>query len=506
MKKVMKKGMKNIHICIAVSLIFALLSCEDSQVSNDVQTPLPLQVLALDPELAGAIVYEDINEDGILNASENFAFTDADGYVTYNPVNSVNYCAISIEHRHCFRLLFPQATIRVVKGYDIRSKGQNTAQMSLRYTATSNDLDSVVVSPLSSVPILNVANDSNFVELSSETDKNNYVTALGLNAAVSVISEILSERYPEVGNTNNLPADFGTYVYQAVNNLLENQTISNINQLTSADVNNIVTASTAIIDVAYQRAGYTPAIVLDLASDKISTISQNIEALSTVVATLTNSGSTAVLVVATPQIVESLVVKATANNTSTFQSNADFATSDTAVVAGTSQTLVELLSDENNLANTSRLASDNFDSLSMSGVVLDNVAKFPALANKRLDLSVGGNGVSARIILDFMVDAGGPTDSGNFDVCVRYQDSSTPDLNTTGSLLNGSWALQTPNQLVGYITFVGTEFSIRIIRNSATEYQLDYGGELRNWENPVSLADSPSESVASESACQQLLQ
>ena len=497
-------NMKKVYT--AISVFFVLLACEDNRQSNTVQTPLPLQVLALDPELAGAIVYEDTNGDGILNAGENYAFTDADGYVTNNPNTAVNYCEISTDNRHCFRLLFSKSIIRVVKGYDVRSKGQNRLQMSLSYTATSNDLNSVVVSPLSSVPSLEAAVDANFVELSSTTDRTNYATALKLYSAVAVISELLSARYPNIGEKSNLPADFGVYVYKAVDNLLKNQTISDINRLSSIDVKNIINASIGIIDTAYQNAGYTTTVVLD--SDKVNRISENIEVLSNIVTTLTASTNKNQVIIATPQIIEALVVKAAANNTSTFKSNVDFVAEGRVITGMTNTSLVALLSVESNLANNFILAREDFASLTRDDILLADIAKFLNLANKRLILSTNADGVDARIIIDFTANSANNT--GDINICIRYRDSNgVKQLETSGSHLRGGWVMQTANQLVAYIAFADIEFSIRVIRNSATKYQLDYGGQLRQWNVAGSangdFLDSPSVLSTSNATCTQTL-
>jgi hypothetical protein len=133
----------------------------DSSGSQDVGTKggtasRALAARTVDGYLAGATVYVDQNENGVLDAFEPRAVTDSDGYFSYNHKTSVDYCAASaqpIHARHCLKASIAadaEVLIRVTGGYDTVTRLPFEGVMSLRSRELdSNDLR--LVTPMTSM-------------------------------------------------------------------------------------------------------------------------------------------------------------------------------------------------------------------------------------------------------------------------------------------------------------------------------------------------------------------
>ena len=483
-------------------LVFFLFSCQTEEVIDNLQEPRTIQVLALDPELAGAVVYEDINDNAILDASEKFAFTDVDGYVSYNPKKNIDYCLLSTSHIHCFQLLDEDTTIRIANGYDTRSRGKNDLQLKLDYKVNqvTDTRDSVVVSPLSSLPSIAVDYNNNFLELESDEDRTDLGNAINVHSVLSSMGGFLLDKFPAYGSNDSLPNDLGHILYATLDELLSTSEISNISLLTSDDVLLIINGAETKIKSEYASLDLDAASVSDADKQRLS---QNIGSISSVVDLVTEDDSTEVLLTVMPLLAHVLSQKAQQQTVAQFASDIDFITS-AKIISGADQTLVEVLANQQNLINTDVLQTMQFAEIIQAELVLEDVSHYPSLVSKRIDLNFSGDAVDSRILVDF---TGGESD-GDINICIKYESSSSQFqlLETSGSHIAGSWSLQTPNQIVTYIEFGETAFPFRIIKLSDTKYQVDYDGVLRDWSatpvNGSNLPDIPESIQYSSSTCE----
>ncbi len=105
--------MKKLYSMAAVSLALLLSGCGSNDENQDVpsaETTLPqidivLPLSIMNGYVANALVWVDFRENGAIDGSEPFAFSDNQGFVSFNPNTGVNYCESSEAslQRYCLR-------------------------------------------------------------------------------------------------------------------------------------------------------------------------------------------------------------------------------------------------------------------------------------------------------------------------------------------------------------------------------------------------------------------
>lgn len=112
-------------ICVAL-----LTACGGANEDQDVQTNpvderIALTGLALNGYVANALVWVDSRTNNTLDGFEAYAYTDAQGYISYNPTTGVNYCDASDESLQRFCLKTSTQTgklvIKAAKGVELLS-------------------------------------------------------------------------------------------------------------------------------------------------------------------------------------------------------------------------------------------------------------------------------------------------------------------------------------------------------------------------------------------------
>ncbi|NMH60911.1 hypothetical protein [Alteromonas ponticola] len=80
---------------VALAVVAGLTGCggSDSQDSSPAQEPFQLAGRGVDGYIANAIVWIDVKANNRVDSFEPFAFTDAQGFYSYNPNTGVDYCA-----------------------------------------------------------------------------------------------------------------------------------------------------------------------------------------------------------------------------------------------------------------------------------------------------------------------------------------------------------------------------------------------------------------------------
>ncbi|MEM0909483.1 MAG: hypothetical protein AAGJ37_00825 [Pseudomonadota bacterium] len=105
--------MKKIHLLSAISLALAITACGSPDENQDVpsldanttQSDVVIPLSLMNGYVANALVWVDFRENGAIDGSEPFAFSDNEGFVSFNPNTGVNYCASSEQslQRYCLR-------------------------------------------------------------------------------------------------------------------------------------------------------------------------------------------------------------------------------------------------------------------------------------------------------------------------------------------------------------------------------------------------------------------
>jgi len=132
----MKTIAKYSRIAFAVLLTHSLFACgganenQDGILPNQTQLPtvdrsIPIAGLAMDGFIANGLVWIDIKDNDSVDGTEPTAYTDSQGYFSYNPNTGVNYCDAKQAHlqQYCLKTGLTQGNveIKVSKGIKVIS-------------------------------------------------------------------------------------------------------------------------------------------------------------------------------------------------------------------------------------------------------------------------------------------------------------------------------------------------------------------------------------------------
>jgi len=219
----------------------------------------------IDGDVAGALVFIDSNNNGTRDAWEACAFTDNDGYFSYNPATKTNYCSIDAavqQRQYCLitPTNFDELVLRADGGYDAVTNEAFLGQMSRRVKVTpGKDRGALIISPLTT--LLTSARDENSqttllnaLDLGKDDLDTDYLNTDGsgsinpklLNKAIkihkinTVLSDSLTDAYPEIGDNTGTPNDASSIVYS---NLAQEMISS------GADLDNVLSSPQVFSDV-----------------------------------------------------------------------------------------------------------------------------------------------------------------------------------------------------------------------------------------------------------------
>ncbi|HMU65796.1 MAG TPA: hypothetical protein PKE57_01545, partial [Cellvibrionaceae bacterium] len=223
-------------------------------VNNSAGSETTLKGLAIDGHLARAKVYIDSDNNGVRDAWEPFAFTDNEGYFSYNPNSQKNYCASNAtaeESQYCLKPArqYDNASLRITGGYDSLTGEPFIGQLSLRLKDVNSNQ---VISPLSS--LIGGLSDSQSATLLGKlglksSDLTTDYTAPGanvngelLNNAVKIhkVASLLGKKigavYTALGDENGMPSDGTSHAYQELARALSGYNGSLDEALTDANL------------------------------------------------------------------------------------------------------------------------------------------------------------------------------------------------------------------------------------------------------------------------------
>jgi len=271
---------KNTFLAITLSSLMAGCSVTEQDVGLGSDAELGGRVV--DGYIARAIVFVDSNENGVLEAWESRAYTDGDGYFTYNPLDQVNYCVADTPRSlaiHCLR--FPigidESLIRVLGGYDITTGEPFKGMMTLRASPNTDVALLNNSSPITS--LLAVMNHDNVnalaasmgyadtspllqdflqrledIEDNDQESQRRVLTGAALQAhkMVDVLAHYLEGLLTsnKFGDSKGLPEDSTPFVYQAMATVISTQLATD----SSFDLNTFFKTNTSIKTVIEKAA------------------------------------------------------------------------------------------------------------------------------------------------------------------------------------------------------------------------------------------------------------
>lgn len=498
-------------------------------------TPQPIQGLVIDGYLARALVFLDYDNNSTRDPWEPFAFTDDDGYYSFNPHTDTDYCAADASpdlQLHCLKSSrnLANTVIRVDGGYDVSTGEPFYGQMSRRIQTNSDGINNLVISPLTTI----------LTHAKSESEKTAILSALGVNSAdldidyfnadnssnidsallntalklhktVSVMNHFISAHYDEIGNHSGSANDLTSFLYRHlahelisraidINTLLSDaQAMGNILSRAENDARNIYDQWEMFLPVA--GLSFNPVI------EQSRQIGQLIDQLIPQDDPAINQEQ----VNGIAKLIETITLKAMREplNNGTFNGAISFLQSaeNQYLVSELLSSLTSDTADVNGLANRN-FASEEFrdpETIRSIAQLPSNTGAFERIAGKQLRVSDMDLGHAPNRLKDSEVEFyfhGQDNDMrGRFDACVKYIEDATSDgklgeANTRGELVTGYWSLLgaernngTSYSLLLTIRFLGSTYQAILkpagfatfneIEMSAVRF--DYAGELRTW-------------------------
>lgn len=496
--------------------------------------------VVVDGYLARSTVFLDTNNNGTRDPWESYAFTDNEGYYSYNPNTDTDYCASTASAEQAQYCLVgnterSDVVVRIDGGYDILTGEPFLGQLSRRIDAsvTSERRDSVIT-PITSLltnvtdtsdrsTLLNAIGvresdlDVDYLNVNGEgaIDTALLNTALKVHKTVSVLSDRLTDTYTIIGDEIGTPNDASSAVYPD----LASQIISSGLNFDEAVQDSNVLAG--VLDAAeeqlrqvYERKDLTPPADLgDVSSpgafSRVIDITSDIPAL---VDRLVNPDTVSSNedAVGVTRALESVVVMTVNNNQNTSIDNAiEFFSqeSNDELIEALTQALASNTADVSSLS-ANDFTGDDFDSvgeIASAASLPEDTVPFSSMAGFQLKVSDLDLGVGPADLKDsevefyFVGEQGGL--SGAFTACAKYIDGANVDGslgegNTRGELLDGFWSLLGATEgndesysLLLTITFLGATYQA-IMKPAGTEQiddttvhriRFDNDGDFKVW-------------------------
>lgn len=440
---------------------------------------------AIDGYIARATVFIDSNNNGTRDAWEPWAFTDNQGYFSYNPITDGDYCAETATaqaSQYCLSSTteYSEAVLRIDSGYDTLTAEPFAGQLARRITvADGANVENTIISPITSLlthvdaaqreqVLMALDIESDDVELdylgtagSDSIDSQLLNKAIKIHKAVTVLSDRLTDIYTEVGNEFDTPNDATAAVYRSLAAEIVQSGSQLDNVLLSIDaLARVIESAEDEIIALYQRKDYSMPSQTRL--QKQEAFNRVIDVTSELAA-LTNQliaphvDIDLAKATGSARLVEVLTIKAL-RETSSDDASIDsminfFETADDNLV----DVLVDAVSSE--LADVGALVENDFSGsdfdseqeVIQAAQLPDDAEPFTQLSGMTLRISDLDLGTAPNRVGDSEVEFyfGGDTDGldGSFSACVKFiKDANVAtgalgDGNTRGELVDGFWSL-----------------------------------------------------------------
>ena len=502
--------------------------------------------LAIDGHLARAKVYIDSDNNGVRDAWEPSAFTDNEGYFSFNPHSQKNYCAANAsaeEAQYCLNAnrQYDNATLRISGGYDTLTGEPFKGQLSLRLKDVG---ENHVISPLSSLtsalsPTQATALRSKLkINLSEEeedyTPKDRNTNgellnrAIKLHKVVALLSEKITGIYTALGDENGLPVDATNILYEALAKALSNYSGTMEDALVDENLlKNVAIAAELAIQKRYAEkelplpAQSSDASKFDVIVGRVQELTPLIDELIPPIKELpavdARAGARAVEVLGSKAANEKLKDPATDRAFTFFREN--IGTGVLQVLGDPQADIIQLtehIFTEENISNPA--------SIQTIGQVAPQATPFTRLSGKQLrvaDMDLGQKPNNLKDI-EFELYFAGAADAtaGSFTACAKYvkkakADGSLGKGNTRGELVKGYWSLMDSQNITNNYSllltfeFLGANYqaimkSVGTRSIEGTSYQalrFDNNDEYRIWYSANGL-EAQSLVPTSSSQCQ----
>ncbi len=487
-------GSKLKVLCIS-ALVFNLMACggtgqDSGSVTEFSQT---FSGVGIDGYLARSTVFIDANNNGTRDAWEAWAFTDNEGYYSFNKRTGVDYCASNAtpqQRQYCLvsNIEHANVVVRIDAGYDVITGEPFSGQLSRRVNAnesgaTENNVLSPITTLFTSVEeqsdrqslLESLAIEESHLDVDYLNDNGNVNapllnTSLKIHKVVSVLSDRLTDTYTEIGEDFGTPNDASSAVYPNLATQIINAQRSSGANLDAALSNpstllaTLDTAESSLREVYERKEFPLPADMGDTTNagsfERVVSVASRLSAVVNNLIDLAAASVTLDDAIGGNRALEALVIKTinepTTNDTSIDNAISFFETRNNPGNESRVDTLLANLSFET--ADVSTLASSNFnfeDDLDImeASNLPEGASAFTQIGGRQLrvsDLDLGqgfGSTDADDSEVEFYFDGSAGDIDGSFKACVKHVDGANvvaDDLGeggTEGELVEGFWSL-----------------------------------------------------------------
>lgn len=531
-----------------ITTVMSLTACsggdqDQGQVSS---TQKVFSGVAVDGHIARGKVFIDSNNNGTRDPWEDFAFTDDQGYYSYNPNTDTDYCAASAsaeQQQYCLRTssTTSNTVLRVDGGYDRLTGEPFLGQLSRRInTLSPADQQNLVISPLSSLlsglndrqrettllthlGIERSALDIDYLNVDGEAgiDAHLLNTALKVHKIVTVLSDKVDDNYRQMREQPGIPNDASSAVYGSLaEHMLANNQDLNTVANDASQLISVLDASEARIRRFYeQRDLELPTDVGDSqnpgqflrTANIASQVPRVVDRLLSVFDTAMDQGQ----VLGNARALEALIIKAV-NEQGT---NTSIDTAFSFFLDSNNDSLIESLriALSDNQADINALVNHdfNFDSseqITAAARIRDDTVAFSELDGKKLRISELDLGFAPNNLKDIELELyfsdGNNALSGSIIACAKYIDGASQtelgEGNFRGEILSGYWSLlgateAAPSSYSLLLTFdfLGANYQAimkpaGLTTISSQQYhqiRFDYNGDFKIWHSVEGFAE-----------------
>lgn len=559
--------MKNSQITLALYLSCVLVGvsgCGGSGQDVPEQKALTKDVsfsgLAIDGHIARAMVFLDTNNNATRDPWEAFAFTDNDGYYSYNPKTKIDYCATTAtieQAQYCLRSAqaMTSVVVRTDGGYDVLTGEPFVGQLSRRVDVSGEQTVFSVISPITTL-LVSAANESeaNTILTSLDLQKSDldidYVnsteivntkilkTAVTVQKVASVLADRLTDTYTKIGDDFGTPNDASAIVYNEIAKHLVVNKSSFSDVTNTSTLANILDKSEEKLRAIYANNDYP--LPQDMGSaaqlgkfERIIGTASQIPVLVNTLIPITPNAQMQSDVAGNVKAIESVVIKTLnerGTDTSIDSAIKFFTNTNNQTLVNTLTTgLSDTTSDLNALIKSDFTAAvTSPESIAQLVKIPETIQPFGAIAGFKIKVSDMNLGFAPNNLKDeeveFYFQGGSNAANGSFLACVKYindasSDGTLGDGNTRGELVKGYWSLlgATETNLASYnllltIEFLGAKYSatikpaesVVVAGETIKQYRFDNNGEFIVWRSPQGLR--PIDSLPTSSReCEQRL-
>jgi len=535
---------------LALAGVLGLAGCGSSDKQDEPKNGGGSRVVsarAIDGYLVRATVWADLNGNGKLEAFEPRAFTDDDGYFSYNHLTGTDYCAAdasAAQARFCLRLTGVGADepvlLRVRGGYDSATGLPFKGMLSMR----TSDLDPsqpMVVTPLTSL-LAEAPSDASNVNPDRRAAGSSALDALINSGLITGPSDAGADTY--AGSPSMF---FVSQMLQLLNRTLDTATETvSIHQ--NFDVGAYYSGFNAGIMGEIVGAGglagrdFSAALLVE---DDVAALMQRILAkLSLLNPDMSETDVKALLRTLARSVSElaaiaglldklpvdqftaqqrdavarsfALVMEVVRNNPGGEAADRLIAWLNNQVTeAGIGSDLLGLGGDDVDISllidATIDPSSNTVSAMAKLPEAVRNV--FSSVVNTSVGVKVDKNDERGAALLFVFGEAGAT--SGDIKLCVRYQDDSG-DFDTGSAsdpngalLLNGHWSLFDNHSVVLAVDVVGgaRPLMVKAVGANGGErtYRFDFGSDLTEWSGTAPRAFSPGDVPVNDQDCRDKL-